>query len=77
VLLGCLDGELDRADPAEAVGRIAARLWRVRLQVVVTFDPFGAHGVSLQDEPAPEIRPWGYWLEIDGARVWTDDPGLG
>jgi hypothetical protein len=36
-----------------------------------------AHGLSLQDEPAPEIRPWGFWLEVDGARVWTDDPVLG
>jgi hypothetical protein len=32
-----------------------------------------AHGVSLSDEPAPELHPWGYWLEIDGAMVWTDD----
>jgi LmbE family N-acetylglucosaminyl deacetylase len=43
-LLGYLDGELDRADPAEAVGRIVAHLRRVRPQVVVTFDPFGAYG---------------------------------
>lgn len=43
-LLGYLDGELDRADPVEAVGRIAAHLRRVRPQVVVTFDPFGAYG---------------------------------
>lgn len=32
-----------------------------------------AHGLSLADRPAAEIRPWGYWMEIDGARVWTDD----
>lgn len=32
-----------------------------------------AHGASLADEPAPEIHAWGYWMEIDGARVWTDD----
>ncbi|MEW5926503.1 MAG: PIG-L deacetylase family protein [Gemmatimonadota bacterium] len=43
-LLDYLDGELDRADPAEAVGRIVAHLRRVRPQVVVTFDPFGAYG---------------------------------
>lgn len=43
-LLGYLDGRLDRADPAEAVGRIVAHLRRVRPQVVVTFDPFGAYG---------------------------------
>lgn len=32
-----------------------------------------AHGGSLDDEPTPELQPWGYWMEIDGARVWTDD----
>lgn len=43
-LLDYLDGELDRADPAEAVARIVANLRRVRPHVVVTFDPFGAYG---------------------------------
>ena len=43
-LLGYVDGALDRADPAEAVGRIVTQLRRVRPQVVVTFDPFGAYG---------------------------------
>lgn len=43
-LLDYVDGELDRADPHEAVGRIVAQLRRVRPQVVVTFDPFGAYG---------------------------------
>ena len=43
-LLDYLDGELDRVDPREAVGRIVAELRRVRPQVVVTFDPFGAYG---------------------------------
>ncbi len=32
-----------------------------------------AYGASLTDAPAPELQPWGYWMEIDGARVWTDD----
>ena len=32
-----------------------------------------AHGVRLADEPAPEIHPWGYAMEIAGALVWTDD----
>jgi hypothetical protein len=32
-----------------------------------------AHGLSLAEEPATEIRPWGYAMEIDGATVWTDD----
>lgn len=43
-LLGYVDGELDEADPVEAIGRIVAHLRRVRPQVVVTFDPFGAYG---------------------------------
>ena len=43
-LLGYLDGELDRADPGEVVGRIVAELRRTRPHVVVTFDPFGAYG---------------------------------
>jgi LmbE family N-acetylglucosaminyl deacetylase len=43
-LLGYLDGELDRADSREVVGRIVEHLRRVRPQVVVTFDPFGAYG---------------------------------
>jgi len=42
--LDYLDGALDRADPREAIARIAAHLRRVRPQVVVTFDPFGAYG---------------------------------
>jgi hypothetical protein len=32
-----------------------------------------AHGAHLQDEPAPEIQPWGYAVRIEGALVWTDD----
>jgi len=43
-LLDYRDGSLDEADPSEAVRRIVAHLRRVRPQVVVTFDPFGAYG---------------------------------
>jgi LmbE family N-acetylglucosaminyl deacetylase len=42
--LGYGDGELDRADPTEATGRIVAHLRRLRPQVVVTFAPDGATG---------------------------------
>lgn len=38
------DPDLDRADPREAVGRIAAHLRRLRPDVVVTFGPDGAYG---------------------------------
>ncbi len=42
--LGYMDGSLDRVDTREAVGRIAAHIRRIRPQVVLTFDPFGAYG---------------------------------
>lgn len=42
--LDYVDGELDQADPAEAIARIVAQLRRVRPQVVVTFDPYGSYG---------------------------------
>lgn len=43
-LLDYVDGELDRAAPQEAIGRIVDVVRRVRPQVAVTFDPFGAYG---------------------------------
>lgn len=39
-----IDGDLDQADPAEAIGKIVTYLRQIRPQVVVTFDPFGAYG---------------------------------
>lgn len=42
--LGYRDGDVARADPEEATARIVGHLRRVRPQVVVTFDPFGAYG---------------------------------
>lgn len=42
--LGYRDGDLDQADPEEAIERIVGHVRRVRPQVVVTFDPFGAYG---------------------------------
>ena len=44
ILLDYVDGELDRADAAEASERIAGHIRRVCPQVVITFDPFGAYG---------------------------------
>jgi LmbE family N-acetylglucosaminyl deacetylase len=43
-LLGYPDQLLDRADPREAIGRIATHARRVRPDVVVTFAPDGAYG---------------------------------
>lgn len=44
VLLDYHDQRLDRAEPREAIGRIAAQLRRIRPDVVVTFGPDGAYG---------------------------------
>ncbi|HUF12629.1 MAG TPA: PIG-L family deacetylase [Longimicrobiales bacterium] len=44
VFLDYVDGSLDRADPREAIARITAHIRRIRPQVVVTFDSFGAYG---------------------------------
>jgi LmbE family N-acetylglucosaminyl deacetylase len=38
------DGELDRAEPAEAIGQLVAHVRRLRPDVVVTFDPAGLYG---------------------------------
>src|SRR5262245_13757379 len=44
VLLDYEDGELDRAEPAEAIGQLVAHIRRLRPDVVVTFDPTGYYG---------------------------------
>lgn len=43
-LLDYMDGQLDQADPRQAIALIALELRRVRPQVVVTFGPEGAYG---------------------------------
>ena len=42
--LDYIDGDVDRADPAEAVGRIVTHIRRIMPQVVVTFPPDGNYG---------------------------------
>jgi LmbE family N-acetylglucosaminyl deacetylase len=42
--LDYIDGDLDQADPAEAIEKIVICLRRVRPQVVITFPPDGAYG---------------------------------
>lgn len=42
--LDYIDGDLDKADPPEAIERIVAHLRRVKPQVVITFGPDGAYG---------------------------------
>ena len=43
-VLGYRDQALDRADPREAIARLAAAIRRVQPHVVVTFAPDGAYG---------------------------------
>jgi LmbE family N-acetylglucosaminyl deacetylase len=42
--LNYLDGYLDQADPAEAIGRIVSHIRHIRPQVVMTFGPEGSYG---------------------------------
>jgi LmbE family N-acetylglucosaminyl deacetylase len=42
--LDYIDGEVDEADPQEAIARITAHIRRIRPQVVVTFPPDGNYG---------------------------------
>ena len=42
--LDYIDGDLNRADPPEVVGKITHLIRRVRPQVVITFDPLGSYG---------------------------------
>jgi LmbE family N-acetylglucosaminyl deacetylase len=44
VFLDYQDGELDRANPAQAIAKIVTQLRRVQPDVVVTFDPNGMYG---------------------------------
>jgi LmbE family N-acetylglucosaminyl deacetylase len=43
-LLDYIDGDLDRADPKDAIAQIVTHVRRLRPHVVVTFDCFGAYG---------------------------------
>lgn len=42
--LGYLDGQLDSAEPDEVINTIADHIRRIRPDVVLTFDPYGAYG---------------------------------
>jgi LmbE family N-acetylglucosaminyl deacetylase len=42
--LDYIDGEVDQADPGEAISRLVLHIKRVRPDVVVTFDPYGYYG---------------------------------
>ncbi|NOH04234.1 MAG: PIG-L family deacetylase [Chloroflexi bacterium] len=42
--LDYMDGDVDRADPAETIGKIVARIRRIKPQVIVTFPPDGSYG---------------------------------
>ncbi len=42
--LDYIDGDFDKADPAEVIGKIVAHIRRIKPQVVVTFPPDGGYG---------------------------------
>lgn len=42
--LDYIDGEVDQAEPAQAIGKITTHIRRIRPQVVVTFPPDGNYG---------------------------------
>ena len=42
--LDYIDGDLDKAEPREAIARIVGHIRRVRPQVIVTFSPDGTYG---------------------------------
>ena len=81
-LLDYLDGELDQVDSAEASERIAGHIRRVRPQVVVTFDPFGAYGhpdhIAISQLTAAAIaraaemhRVSKFYYFVNGERKWA------
>ncbi len=81
ILLDYLDGELDRVDGAEASEKIAGHIRRVRPQVVVTFDPFGAYGhpdhiaisqftASAIVRAADQHRVSKFYYFVNGERKW-------
>jgi LmbE family N-acetylglucosaminyl deacetylase len=43
-ILDYIDGEVDQADPAQAIAKITAHIRQIRPQVVVTFGPEGGYG---------------------------------
>ena len=42
--LDYIDGDLDKADPKEAIAKIVSHVRRIRPQVVITFDQYGGYG---------------------------------
>jgi LmbE family N-acetylglucosaminyl deacetylase len=82
VLLDYVDGDLDRAEPAEASESIAAHIRRLRPHVVVTFDPFGAYGhpdhIAISHLTAAAIvraadshRVSKFYYFVNGERKWA------
>ena len=81
-LLDYVDGELDSADPMEASEKIAGHIRRVRPQVVVTFDAFGAYGhpdhIAIAQFAAAAIvqaadthRVSKFYYFVNGERKWA------
>jgi LmbE family N-acetylglucosaminyl deacetylase len=82
VVLGYIDGELNRANHAEATAAIAGHIRRLRPHVVVTFDPFGAYGhpdhIAIAQMTASAIGQAGdvhqvakFYYFVNGERKWA------
>ncbi|NJL58176.1 PIG-L family deacetylase [bacterium] len=56
VLLDYVDGQLDQADPAEAINLIAAQMRRLQPDVVLTFDPWGLTVIPITSPSASSPR---------------------
>ena len=82
MLLDYLDAELDAANPVEVAEKIAVHIRRVKPQVLVTFDPFGAYGhpdhIAISQFAAAAIeRASGehqvskFYYFVNGERKWA------
>jgi len=82
VLFDYMDAELDAVDPVEASEAIARQIRRIKPQVVVTFDPFGAYGhpdhiaisqltAAALTRAADEHQVSKFYYFVNGERKWA------
>jgi LmbE family N-acetylglucosaminyl deacetylase len=80
--LDYMDGDLDEVPPVEASEKIAGHIRRIRPQVVLTFDPYGAYGhrdhIAISQLAAAAIvraadthRVSKFYYFVQSARKWA------